>query len=134
MDGLGGFQLLGATLVLAFCTVVWHQGACILYGGLAGGRWLAFSTVVWVWMVGLASGWFGRGRQRARVGVLGVVLGVMINARTRWNLRCEICFRCVETVALDEMQRSDGAGARVGFVTSRFRRRERMNCRACWPP
>jgi len=30
--------------------------ACILYGGLAGGRWFAFSTVVWVWMVGLASG------------------------------------------------------------------------------
>jgi hypothetical protein len=93
--------------------VVWHQGACILY---------------------VASGWFGRGRQMARVGVLGVVLGVMICASTRWILRCEICFRCVETVALDEMQRSDGAGARVGFVTSRFRRRERMNCRACWPP
>ena len=71
-------------------------------------------------MVGLASGWFGRGRQRARVGVLGVVLGVMINARTRWNLRCEICFRCVETVALDEMQRRDGAGARVGFVRVGF--------------
>ena len=86
----------------------WRTLVCILYGGLGlDGRF------------GIG---FGRGRQRARVGVLGVVLGVMINARTRWNLRCEICFRCVETVALDEMQRSDGAGARVGFVTSRFRR------------
>jgi len=56
------------------------------------------------------------------VGVLGLVLGVMKRKHAGWNLRCEICFRCVETVALDEMQRSDGAGARVGFVTSRFRR------------
>lgn len=36
--------------------------ACILYGGLAGGRWLAFSTVVWVCTVDLASGWFGSER------------------------------------------------------------------------
>ena len=112
--------------------------ACILYGGLASG-WFGWRTLVCILYGGLGLDGrfgirFGRGRQMARVGVLGVVLGVMICASTRWILRCEICFRCVETVALDEMQRSDGAGARVGFVTSRFRRRERMNCRACWPP
>ena len=67
--------------------------ACILYGGLAGGRWLAFSTVVWVWTVGLASGWFGRGRQRARVGVLGVVLGVM-KRKHALELRCDMFSVC----------------------------------------
>jgi hypothetical protein len=84
----------------------WRTLVCILYGGLGlDGRF------------GIR---FGRGRQMARVGVLGVVLGVMICASTRWILRCEICFRCVETVALDEMQRRDGAGARVGFVRVGF--------------
>ena len=69
--------------MLAFCTVVWLADA-----GLHSLRWFGFVRSIWH-QDGLAV----RGRQRARVGVLGVVLGVM-KRKHALELRCDMFSVC----------------------------------------
>ena len=63
--GLGCLKWMDAKSLVAF-SFDGDASACILYCGLAGGHWLAFSTVVWVWPAGFGIR-FGSGRQSSRV-------------------------------------------------------------------